>query len=104
VDPVTALRPALPGDVEGIVAMMREFYLHERIELDEDRARRALADLVADPSLGGVPWVQMRGLRNFIVHSYHGVRITVVWETIEHDIPLIVAPLRAALEADGGRT
>jgi ribosomal protein S18 acetylase RimI-like enzyme len=58
---VTPIRPARPEDVEGIVAMMREFYLHERIELDEDRARRALTDLVSDPSLGGVWWIGGEG-------------------------------------------
>ncbi|HEY0094449.1 MAG TPA: GNAT family N-acetyltransferase [Archangium sp.] len=54
---MTALRPALAGDVEAIVAMMREFYLHERIELDEDRARRALTELIANPALGAVWWI-----------------------------------------------
>ena len=47
-----------------------------------------------------VPWAEMRALRNFIVHSYHGVRITVIWETIRQDLPLIVPPLRAALDAE----
>ncbi len=51
---MTALRRAHPGDGEGVLAMMREFYVHERIELDEARARGALAALVADPSLGAV--------------------------------------------------
>ena len=46
-----------------------------------------------------VPWAKMRGLRNFIVHGYHQVRITVIWETIRHDLPVIVPPLRAALDA-----
>ena len=54
---MTPIRPAVPADVEGIVAMMREFYVHERIELDEERARRALTDLVTVPALGGVWWI-----------------------------------------------
>ena len=57
---MTLLRPALPSDVEGIVALMREFYVHERIELDEGRARRALTELIADPALGGVWWIEGR--------------------------------------------
>jgi uncharacterized protein with HEPN domain len=50
--------------------------------------------------LSEVPWAEMRAMRNFIVHSYHGVRITVIWETIRQDLPLIVPPLRAALDAE----
>jgi ribosomal protein S18 acetylase RimI-like enzyme len=55
---VTTLRPALPGDVDDVVALMREFYLHERLELDETAARSGLAALLADPSLGRVWFVE----------------------------------------------
>jgi ribosomal protein S18 acetylase RimI-like enzyme len=54
---VTVLRPAAPGDEDGLLAMMREFYVHERIVLDEAAARGALAALIADPSLGRVWWI-----------------------------------------------
>ncbi len=58
---MTVLRPAAPGDEEGLLAMMREFYVHERIVLDEAAARRALAALIADPSLGRVWWIEGEG-------------------------------------------
>lgn len=54
---MTALCPARPGDEDGLIALMREFYLHERIELDEPAARGALAALLADPTLGRVWWL-----------------------------------------------
>jgi len=44
-----------------------------------------------------LPWRQMRGMRNTIVHSYHSVRLKVVWETIKNDVPQIVPLLEAAL-------
>jgi ribosomal protein S18 acetylase RimI-like enzyme len=58
---VTTLRPALPDDEDGILALMREFYLHERLVLDEPAARRALAALLAAPSLGRVWFVEGGG-------------------------------------------
>jgi ribosomal protein S18 acetylase RimI-like enzyme len=58
---VTTLRPALPGDEDGILALMREFYVHERLVLDETAARRALATLLADPSLGRVWFIEGGG-------------------------------------------
>ncbi|HEX8450728.1 MAG TPA: GNAT family N-acetyltransferase [Longimicrobium sp.] len=58
---MTALRPALPGDEDEVLALMREFYLHERIALDEPAARSGLAALLADPALGRVWFVEGGG-------------------------------------------
>ena len=44
-----------------------------------------------------LPWREMRGMRNTIVHSYFSVRLNVVWETIKNDLPAIVPLLEAAL-------
>ena len=45
----------------------------------------------------GVPWVEMRGLRNVVVHEYFGVSLAIVWETIQHDLPAAEASLRSLL-------
>ena len=34
-----------------------------------------------------IPWHEMYGLRNRIVHDYEGVNIRLVWEIIRDDIP-----------------
>ncbi len=34
-----------------------------------------------------IPWHQMRGLRNKIVHDYEGVNLMLVWEIIKEDLP-----------------
>ncbi len=34
-----------------------------------------------------IPWHQMRGLRNKIVHDYEGVNLKLVWEIISNDLP-----------------
>lgn len=41
-----------------------------------------------------VPWRQMAGLRNRIVHDYFGLDLEIIWQIIRHDLP----PLRAQLE------
>ncbi len=41
-----------------------------------------------------IPWYQIRGLRNRIVHDYEGVNLILVWDIISDDIP----KLRMALE------
>ena len=48
----------------------------------------------------GVPWTTMRGVRNVVVHEYFGVDDRILWDTIVHDLPPLLAKLEAVL-ADG---
>jgi uncharacterized protein with HEPN domain len=41
-----------------------------------------------------VPWRQIRGMRNRLVHGYYEIDLDVVWDTVAHDL----GPLVAALE------
>lgn len=34
-----------------------------------------------------IPWREMNGLRNRVVHDYDGVNLHLVWEIISEDIP-----------------
>ena len=34
-----------------------------------------------------IPWKQLYGLRNRIVHGYSGVDMRIVWDTIHDDLP-----------------
>ena len=40
-----------------------------------------------------LPWHQMKGLRNKIVHDYEGVNLNLVWEIISNDLPKLKAQL-----------
>ena len=41
-----------------------------------------------------IPWRLMQDMRNVVVHDYPNVSLQVVWETIQHDLPLLLEPLR----------
>ncbi len=41
-----------------------------------------------------IPWHEMYGLRNRIVHDYEGVNLKLVWEIISEDIPELRDSLR----------
>ena len=41
-----------------------------------------------------LPWAQIRGLRNRIIHDYEGVNLNLVWEIISYDIPRLIINLK----------
>ena len=34
-----------------------------------------------------LPWAQMAGLRNRIVHDYAGIDLELIWEIVQHSLP-----------------
>jgi len=56
-------------------------------------AKTALSD-EAKASIATIPWKQLYGMRNRIVHGYSGVDMSIVWDTISDDLE----PLKAEIE------
>jgi len=50
-----------------------------------------------------VPWVDIIGLRNFVIHGYDLVDLGVVWRTVQDDLPPLrqqIARILSDLEQD----
>jgi len=41
-----------------------------------------------------VPWRDMAGLRNIIVHQYFGIKLDLIWKVVQNDLPLIEVRIR----------
>lgn len=41
-----------------------------------------------------IPWNQMAGLRNRIVHEYFGLDLEIIWTIIEQDLPILQKQLQ----------
>ena len=47
--------------------------------------------------ISSIPWQQIYGLRNRIVHGYSGVNMQIVWDTVKADIPALLEEISAFL-------
>ncbi len=52
--------------------------------------------------ISDIPWKQIYGLRNRIVHGYDGVEMKIIWETIKHDLPKLQKELKFILQEEEG--
>jgi len=64
------------------------------------------ASRVSEPtrvSIPEVPWAQLRGMRNRLVHAYDRVDEDILWSTIVDNFPPLIAQLAAAIESEERR-
>ena len=44
-----------------------------------------------------IPWSQVVGMRNRLIHGYEEVDLNILWDTIELDLPVLVEELKKIL-------
>jgi uncharacterized protein with HEPN domain len=49
-----------------------------------------------------IPWAQMIGMRNRLIHGYDFVDTDIVWDTARDDLPALVAELERIIPLEGG--
>ena len=47
-----------------------------------------------------VPWSEMRGMRNRVIHRYDDIDMDIVWETVERDIPRLIKQLEGLVSEE----
>ena len=47
-----------------------------------------------------IPWRDVKGMRNKLIHQYFGINMEVVWQTIHEDLPMIIAILEDILKQE----
>ena len=49
-----------------------------------------------------IPWPEIIGMRNRLVHGYGTIELDVVWQTVTEDIPSLADQLRRMIPKDAG--
>ena len=44
-----------------------------------------------------IPWPDIIGMRNRLIHGYDVVDLDLLWDTVENDLPPLIEPLQAIL-------
>lgn len=64
------------------------------------------ASRVSEPAQskhGGVPWKDIIGMRNRLIHAYFDVDHDRVWDTVTDDLPPLIQSLEFIVEGGAGR-
>jgi uncharacterized protein with HEPN domain len=50
-----------------------------------------------------VPWGEMRGMRNILVHEYFGINLSILWHTVKENLPPVIEDLEKLLAGEDGK-
>lgn len=79
--------------VEGVTKdeFFEDFKLQDavmrRLEVIGEAARQLSADLKGRHR--NIPWAQVIGMRNILIHEYFGVDLALVWATVQKDLAVL---------------
>ena len=88
------VREELDADRQLVMALVKE------IEIVGEAAARVSE--ATREHLPEIPWDALVGMRNRLVHAYFDVNLDIVWQTIQEDLPKLIALLEPVVPPDAG--
>ena len=79
---------------------MLELSLVRLVEIIGEAATRVGAE--SREKYPSIPWLQIIGMRNRLIHGYDAVDLDVLWDTIIDDLPPLIAELEKILLPKNG--
>ena len=79
---------------------MHQLAILKSIEIIGEAASRVSAGTKeAHPE---IPWREIIGMRNRLVHAYFDVNLIRVWDTVQEDLPALIAQLEPLVPPEAG--
>jgi uncharacterized protein with HEPN domain len=69
-----------------------------RLEIIGEAASRVSSE--TQEKYGYLPWHDMRGTRNKIIHEYDSIRLDVIWDIVHKDLPDLVKELEKIISPE----
>ena len=88
-------RPDLDSDRQFNLALVR------LLEIVGEAAARVTA--ATQQAHSSIPWSEIVGLRNRLIHGYDAVDFDILWDIIRIDLPLLIAQLSSILAVPPSR-
>ena len=108
----------MPRDRDRVRLLHMLEHAQEAMQLVDERTRRdldtdrvlslalvRLLEIVGEAAAGvspdaqakrpAIPWAEIIGLRNRLIHGYDAVDLDIVWNIVERDLPALVRALAA---------
>lgn len=89
---------------EYVIGLKRDDLLVDRKTLDAvvrnleiigEAAKQMPQDIIE--RFSDVPWRRMVNMRNKVIHEYSGVDVTILWQTIQEDLPSLNDRIKSIL-------
>lgn len=68
------------------------------LEVIGEAANRVSGELKQDSPQ--IPWAQIVGLRNRLIHAYDSIDMDILWQILSADLPSLVVHLREVVDQD----
>jgi uncharacterized protein with HEPN domain len=82
-------RSDLDTDRKLVLSLVKE------LEIIGEAAGKVSAEIRSQ--YGAIPWQDISGMRNRLIHAYFDVDLDVVWSTVSKDLPILKADLEKIL-------
>ena len=76
-----------------------QFAVVRALEIVGEAAKKVPKDL--QETYSGIPWREIAGTRDKLIHDYIGVNLSVVWRTLQDDLPSLIGQLETLLNDFG---
>lgn len=100
------IRDALQ-DIASYSSTGREAFLKDRMRQDAIlRKLEVIGQAVKNLSESAkslqpqVPWKQIAGMRDKVIHDYFGVNLEIVWAVVENELPRLRVAISSLLKSD----
>ena len=99
-DAATEARLFISGQTREVLDQDRKLVLAlvKTIEIIGEAATRITE--IGRQECASIPWVNIVGMRNRLIHAYFDIDLDILWNTITNDLPTLVSELKKVCQID----